>query len=56
MFITTSALGLGIIPTPGMKEQEIVSITARNAFIHANPYALNFHCVSIPRALPWADM
>jgi hypothetical protein len=46
MFNTTSALGLGIIPTPGMGEQEIVSITARNPFIHKKPYVLKAHDIS----------
>ena len=46
MFKTTSALGLGIIPTPGMGEQEIVSITARNPFIHTMPYALKAQDIS----------
>jgi hypothetical protein len=54
MFNTTSALSLGIIPTPGMGEKEIVSITVRidwqsyfhpffllAAFISAGPVALS---------------
>jgi len=46
MFNTTSALGLGIFPTPGMEEREIVSITARNPFIHKKPYALKAQDIS----------
>jgi hypothetical protein len=37
---------LGIIPTPGMGNQEVVSITTRNPFIHKKPYALKAQDVS----------